>query len=215
MSQSHTRQEVVQHLAQYGPIDDPKGRATAKLRQALDYQGSEASFTQLIANMDRAGQLTREVKGKRTYRILPVDSSPSDVDDDMATTQQTNVEMDYDLLASALLVQAVQTLSQGNRGRESAGSWARRRMERLERHINDLERALTQAKAESKTLEAERDELRLQLQHSEGNLALLTDRLSTGQPRDGHLSTVLRTDERALLHQLRRSLVNERPDRAS
>lgn len=215
MSQSHTRQEVVQHLAQYGPIDDPKGRATAKLRQALDYQGSEASFTQLIANMDRAGQLTREVKGKRTYRILPVDSSPSDVDDDLATTQQTNVEMDYDLLASALLVQAVQTLSQGNQGRESGGSWARRRMERLERRINDLERALTQANAESKTLEAERDELRLQLQHSEGNLALLTDRLSTGQPRDGHLSTVLRTDERALLHQLRRSLVNERPDRAS
>jgi hypothetical protein len=215
MSQSHTRQEVVQHLAQYGPIDDPKGRATAKLRQALDYQGSEASFTQLIANMDRAGQLTREVKGKRTYRILPVDSSPSDVDDDLATTQQTNVEMDYDLLASALLVQAVQTLSQGNQGRESGGSWARRRMERLERRINDLERALTQANAESKTLEAERDELRLQLQHSEGNLALLTDRLSTGQPRDGHLSTVLRTDERALLNQLRRSLVNERPDRAS
>ena len=139
MSQSHTRQEVVQHLAQYGPIDDPKGSATAKLRQALDYQGSEASFTQLIANMDRAGQLTREVKGKRTYRILSVDSSPSDVDDDLAATQQTNVEMDYDLLASALLVQAVQTLSQGNRGRESAGSWARRRMERLERRINDLD----------------------------------------------------------------------------
>lgn len=215
MSQSHTRQQVVQHLAQHGPIDDPKGRATAKLRHALDYQGSEASFTQLIANMDRAGQLTREVKGKRTYRIVPVDSSRSDVDDDLVTTQQTNVEMDYDLLASALLVQAVQTLSQGNRGRESAGSWARRRMERLERRINDLERALTQAKAESKTLEAERDELRLQLQHSEGNLALLTDRLSPGQPRDAQLSTLLRTDERALLHQLRRSLVNERPDRAS
>ena len=160
--------------------------------------------------------MTREVKGKRTYRIVPVaDSSPSDVQNEPAEMQQTNVDMDYDILASALLVQVVQTLSQGNRGRETDGSWARRRIERLERRIDDLERALSQAKAESKTLEAERDELRLQLQHSEGNLALLTDRLSTGKPRDGQLSTLLRTDERALLHQLRSSLVNERPDRGS
>jgi uncharacterized protein YicC (UPF0701 family) len=215
MSQSHTRQQVVQHLTQHGPIEDPAGRATAKLRQALDYQGSEASFTQLIANMDRAGQLSREVKGKRTYRIVPVDSSPSDVHNKPARMQQTNVDMDYDTLASALLVQVAQTLSQGNRGRETDGSWARRRIERLERRINDLERALSQAKAESKTLSAERDELRLQLEHSEGNLALLTDRLSTGKPRDDQLSKLLRTDERALLHQLRSSLVNERPDRAS
>jgi hypothetical protein len=215
MSQSHTRNQVVQHLTQHGPIEDPTGRATAKLRQALDYQGSEASFTQLIANMDRAGQLRREVKGKRTYRIVPVDSSPSDVQNKPAKMQQTNVDMDYDTLASALLVQVAQTLSQGNRGRETDGSWARRRIERLERRINDMERALSQAKAESKTLTAERDELRLQLEHSEGNLALLTDRLSTGKPRDDQLSKLLRTDERALLHQLRSSLVNERPDRAS
>ena len=56
MSQSHTRKQVLHHLTQYGPIDDPTGRATAKLREALDFQGSEASFTQLIANMDRAGK---------------------------------------------------------------------------------------------------------------------------------------------------------------
>ena len=55
MSQSHIRKQVVQHLTQHGPIEDPTGRATAKLREALDFNGSEASFTQLIANMDRAG----------------------------------------------------------------------------------------------------------------------------------------------------------------
>lgn len=215
MSQSQTRKQVLQHLTQHGPIEDSTGRATAKLRQALGYQGSQENFTQLIANMDRAGQLTREVKGKRTYRIVPVDSSPSNVDNKPAKMRQTDVDMDYDTLASALLVQVVQTLSQGHRGRETDGSWARRRIERLERRIDDMERDLSQAKAESKTLKAERDELRVQLQHSEGNLALLTDRLSTGKPRDGQLSKLLRADERALLHQLRSSLVNERPDRAS
>ena len=73
MSHSHIRQQVVQYLAQHGPLEDPSGKATAKLREALGYEGSEASFTQLISNMDRAGQLTREVKGKRTYRILGVE----------------------------------------------------------------------------------------------------------------------------------------------
>jgi hypothetical protein len=214
MSQSHIRERVAQYLSQRGPLEDPTGRATSKLRGVLGYEGSEASFTQLIANMDRAGQLTREVRGKRTYRIATVADAPA-MGTDHSRSASDDAEMDYDMVASALLVQVVQTLTQTGRGKDSDGSWARRRIERLEKRINELELDLLQARAESKTLSAERDELRLQLEHSEGNLAVLTERLSTGKPRDGQLSKLLGTDERALLNQLRGSVATARPGRAS
>ena len=122
--------------------------------------------------------------------------------------------MDYDKVASALLIQVVQNLTKGPRGGENDGSWSRRRIERLERRVDELERELSQSKAESKTVAAERDELRLQLEHSEGNLALLTERVATRKPREGHLSKLLDADERALLHQLRGGTASKRPDRA-
>ena len=249
MSQGQTRQQVARYLTEHGPLEDSNGRATAKLREAVGYGGSEANFTQLISNMDRSGEVRREVRGKRTFRIaaagddlpLNVDNSTdsaesaamgsagagsadmgsadmgsADMDSaDMDSADMDSADMDYDKVASALLIQVVQTLTQGPRGGENDGSWARRRIERLERRINELERELSQSKAESKTLTAERDELRLQLEHSEGNLALLTERLSTHKPREGHLSQLLGADERALLHQLRGSAVNKRPGRAS
>jgi hypothetical protein len=62
MSQSQTRQQVAEYLTQHGPLEDAKGRATAKLMEALGYEGPVANFAQLISNMDRSGQLTREVR---------------------------------------------------------------------------------------------------------------------------------------------------------
>ena len=169
MSHSHIRQQVAHYLAQQGSVEDPRGRATAKLRDALGYEGSEASFTQLISNMDRAGQLTREVKGKRTYRIVGVEQA-AQVDHDSVADRvdPEDSAMDYDAVASALLVQVVQTVAKGNQAKDADGSWARRRIERLERRIGELERELSVAKAESRTLAAERDQLGLQLEHSEG-----------------------------------------------
>jgi hypothetical protein len=214
--QSHIRTQVVDYLVRHGSLADPQGRATAKLREAIGYVGSVPSFTQLISTMDRTGQLTREVKGKRTYRIAAAADAPMSRDSSLETPDATEtMEMDYDQVASALLVQVVQTLTQGRPGREGDGQWARRRIERLERQIDELERDLSQAKAESKSVAEERDELRLQLEHSEGNLALLTDRLSKGKQSEAQLSKRLGPDERALLHQLRSSTVSGRPRRAS
>jgi chromosome segregation ATPase len=216
MSRGQIRQQVEQYLIEHGPFEDSTGRATAKLKEVLGYEGTNAGFTQLIANMDRAGQLTREVRGKRTYRITAVadgaEAARSSVDRPVDVAD--NAEMDYDKVASALLLQVVQTLTEGNRQRGSDGSWARRRIERLESRINDLERDLLQAKAESRTLAAERDELRQLLENSQANLALLSDRVSTGKPREGQLSKLLGTDERALLHQLRGNAADNRPGRA-
>jgi hypothetical protein len=218
LSHSHIRQQVVQYLAQHGPLEDPSGKATAKLREALGYEGSEASFTQLISNMDRTGQLTREVKGKRTYRIVGVEHASqvgAEQEPIADSVSPEDAAMDYDAVAAALLVQVVQTVTKGNQTKESDGSWARRRIERLERRIDELERELSAAKAESKTIGAERDQLRLQLEHSEGNLALLAERLPAAKARDGQLSKLLDSDERALLHQLRGDSSRQRPERAS
>jgi chromosome segregation ATPase len=214
MSQNQTRQQVAEYLTQHGPLEDAKGRATAKLMEALGYEGPVANFAQLISNMDRSGQLTREVRGKRTYRIAAATSDLAASVDDRADEVET-AEMDYDKVASALLIQVVQNLTKGPRIGENDGSWSRRRIERLERRVDELERELSQSKAESKILGAEHDELRLQLEHSEGNLALLTERLANRKPREGHLSKLLDADERALLHQLRGGTASQYPDRAS
>jgi hypothetical protein len=214
MSQSQTRQQVAEYLTQHGPIEDTKGRATATLMEAVGYAGPVANFAQLISNMDRSGQLTREVKGKRTYRIAAAADDVTSIADERPDETET-AEMDYDRVASALLIQVVQHLTKGQRGGENDGSWARRRIERLERRVNELERDLSQARAESNTIAAERDELRLQLEHSEGNLSLLTERLATRKPRGDQLSQLLDADERALLHQLRGGTVSKRPGRAS
>jgi hypothetical protein len=212
MPRGQNRQQVAQYLAKNGPFEDSSGRATAKLKQALGYAGTDAGFTQLIANMDRAGELTREIRGKRTYRISAVsDASPSGVDDGLNATNGT--EMDYDRVASALLLQVVQTLNEGKRQPSNDGSWARRRIERLEGRINDLERDLLHARAESRTANAERDEMQLLLEHSQANLALLSDRTSGGKPREDQLSKLLGTDEKALLHRLRNTQADERPGR--
>ena len=122
--------------------------------------------------------------------------------------------MDYDKVASALLIQVVQNLTKGSLNEKSDGSWARRRIERLERRVNELERDLSQSKAESKTLGAERDELRLQLEHSEGNLSLLTERLAVRKPGESQLSRLLDADDRALLHQLGGGSMRKRSGRA-
>jgi hypothetical protein len=53
------------------------------------------------------------------------------------------------------------------------------------------------------------------LELSEGNLALLTDRLSQGPRHGSSVADRLGADERTLLRQLRRPSVNRRPERAS
>jgi hypothetical protein len=44
MSQNQTRQQVAEYLTQHGPLEDAKGRATAKLMEALGYEGPVANF---------------------------------------------------------------------------------------------------------------------------------------------------------------------------
>lgn len=63
------RGAVLAHLARAGEIVDERGRANATLRDAVSYPGSGVAFAQLLAGMERAGLIEREVRGKRTYRV--------------------------------------------------------------------------------------------------------------------------------------------------
>jgi hypothetical protein len=57
------------YLASDGPVQDGDGLATKVLQHAIGYTGSPLAFIQLVRSMDRRGELIREVRGKRTYRI--------------------------------------------------------------------------------------------------------------------------------------------------
>lgn len=102
------RGRIREYLAVHGPIDDPTGRATSVLKDAVDYQGSPVAFIQLVAAMDRDGEITRDIRGKRTYGIYSA-AAPAGVSQRASILPQTGAplgvpsDLDYDKLARALL----------------------------------------------------------------------------------------------------------------
>lgn len=116
MSRDRTaRLRIRQYLATSGPVVDPSGYATGVLKAAVGYTGNPVAFIQLIATMDREGEIAREIRGKRTYKIegLGVPPTPSagalapaepaGVTATVAVPGQPSVEIDYKLLAQALI----------------------------------------------------------------------------------------------------------------
>lgn len=118
-------------------IVDATGMASTRLAEAVGYPGSSVAFAQLLSGMERDGLITREVRGKRTYRIalsapvpirtdairtsldgaaraeaeatLPVAFAPV-----INNTGVNNTGIDYDELARRVLVQLVRRLSELN-----------------------------------------------------------------------------------------------------
>ena len=64
-----TRDRIVAHLALVAEITDAAGMASTRLAEAVGYPGSSVAFAQLLSGMERDGLISREVRGKRTYRI--------------------------------------------------------------------------------------------------------------------------------------------------
>jgi hypothetical protein len=64
-----TRDRIVAHLARVAEIADRTGMASTRLAEAVGYPGSSVAFAQLLSGMERDGLISREVRGKRTYRI--------------------------------------------------------------------------------------------------------------------------------------------------
>ena len=64
-----TRDRIIAHLALVAEVADGTGMASTRLAEAVGYPGSSVAFAQLLSGMERDGLISREVRGKRTYRI--------------------------------------------------------------------------------------------------------------------------------------------------
>jgi hypothetical protein len=101
------RTRIREYLATHGGIADPTGYATRELKDAVGYSGNAVAFIQLIAAMDQDGEITREVRGKRTYRIAlghvsPPGTAPAGAAES-AGGAGIPFELDYDRLARAMV----------------------------------------------------------------------------------------------------------------
>jgi hypothetical protein len=119
-----TRDRVLAHLAVVTEIADGTGMASIKLAAAVGYPGSSVAFAQLLSGMERDGLISREVRGKRTYRIAlpppaatritaaPVASAP----DVAAATVPVAFPpvIDYDELADRVLIRLLRRLAELN-----------------------------------------------------------------------------------------------------
>jgi hypothetical protein len=109
-------------------IVDPTGMASTRLAEAVGYPGSSVAFAQLLSGMERDGLITREVRGKRTYRIalstpVPIRADSIRTGSDVAVARTEPVgsvpvafpaAIDYDELARRVLVHVVRRLSELN-----------------------------------------------------------------------------------------------------
>jgi hypothetical protein len=105
------RSRIRDYLARHGSLEDPNGRATSRLKEAVGYDGSAVAFIQLVTAMDKADEIKREIRGKRTYRISAVGASAASAPRpsrpkavaSVAAPAAVAVDLDYDQLARALL----------------------------------------------------------------------------------------------------------------
>ncbi|MFC9552111.1 hypothetical protein ACFTWF_14765 [Rhodococcus sp. NPDC056960] len=126
MSRDRTaRTRIRQYLATSGPIVDPSGYATSLLKDAVGYTGSAVAFIQLIAAMDRDGEIEREISGKRTYKIegigvpvMPSSAAPASTGQTttvIAGPGQPTIELDYKRLAQALVAELLSATAEAQR----------------------------------------------------------------------------------------------------
>ena len=228
------RTRVIEYLAMQGPIEDRSGRATSRLKDAVGYSGGDAGFIRIVSLMAESGEIEREVKGKRTYRIAaapgtpvparPTFPPPATASSDGAASFGTPVtdgaplgdgQLDYDELASSLLARVAQVLSdsESRAGGGEQASWARRRIDQLEARVVSLQRDAARAKAETEAVKEERDALKSQLEAASHNLELLTERLGTPARPTPRAADRLDSEEQALLYRLRGPR-REKPTRA-
>lgn len=144
------RLRIRQYLADGGPVVDDSGRATAILRDAIAYSGRDVGFIQLITAMDKAGELTRDIRGKRTYRIalgpkaealtwysrpaFPESRPPAP-----SVVAEALPQINYDELARALIREGVRMLRKADSADQS-------HLEAVEAERNEYAKRLVEAR---------------------------------------------------------------------
>jgi hypothetical protein len=117
-----TRDRIIAHLALVAEVVDGAGMASTRLAEAVGYPGSSVAFAQLLSGMERDGLISREVRGKRTYRIAlasPVPARPvadTVVTGDGAALPAVPVAfpavIDYDELADRVILRLLRRLAE-------------------------------------------------------------------------------------------------------
>ena len=234
------RNRIAAYLSTHGPVEDREGRATAVLKDAVGYAGTSLGFVQLISSMEKAGHITREVRGKRTYRIGAADGLAVEIDlrgaaadgqgfpggghsngaDGTRSTIDAASTIDSANRIDAANVDydqlAAALLAQVTRAITSRTepnqptASVRRRLDQLVARNAELERETARARAERDAVAAERDELRNQLEAASHNLSLLTERLGTPRKPQSPAAERLGSEERALLYRLSERSGNRR-----
>lgn len=187
------RDRVVTWLAASGAVDDPSGMASASLARSIGYPGSSIAFAQLLSGMERSGLITRDVRGKRTYRVelteagreraaggggvprrTPVRGRSTEVTPSRGASTgvraaEVDEVVDYDELARRLLRQVARRLVGTDEGEREAAAGERERVadsvvDALEQRVSALESELSAARAARMALEEKNEQLRVDLE---------------------------------------------------
>lgn len=165
MRDATARTRIREYLVTHGAVLDDGGGATAVLRDAVQYQGSPVAFIQLITAMDEAGEIVRDIRGKRTYGISSPAAAPTSVHPagaGVAPLRLADVAgpaVDHDVLARALLRELVRSV--GGQAEAAGGAGV------------DVATELEQVRAERDTAREERDEYARRLDSSRRQLNAL------------------------------------------
>ena len=196
------RRRIVEYLTEHGPVRDASGRATALLKDAVGYEGSDTGFTQLVSAMAKSGNLMREVRGKRTYRVS-LSSSPPPATTATAVPRRLGRRAHGLRRARSRPTRPSYEAPLRSVGSHRVGILGTTPPRTARPRNTALQREVARAKAELEAAIIERDALSSQLEAAQRNLSLLTDRLSEPRTSWGRAAERLGTDEQTLLYQLR------------
>lgn len=102
-----------------GEVTSPDGHATADLTDLLKLGVSQAaSVSTVLRQMEKAGQVVREVENKRTYRIALAQPPSPNGHQAAPEAPQRPDDIDYDNVARRVLLQALEAMGEVNELKE-------------------------------------------------------------------------------------------------
>lgn len=156
-----------------GPIEDPSGLATEKLREITGHESTNA-LAKILRRMEQDGIIVRDINGRRTHRIALTREEQAKrrrpmaartivaTEPEPAPAPSTNGDggVDYDLLAAALLAKALKA----TQVQESAAN-----VKELQARVERAEAARRIAEADAQAARAKVAELEAQVRTLEKN----------------------------------------------
>ena len=113
-----TRDRIIAHLALVAEVADGTGMASTRLAEAVGYPGTSVAFAQLLSGMERDGLISREVRGKRTYRIaLSAQGAPGRGTEPPLRAEDGSLpaypgNVDFDELADRVIIRLIRRLAE-------------------------------------------------------------------------------------------------------